>query len=388
MEPTVVVTHRGAERVRSGHPWVYRSDVADARAGAGDTVAVLGPRGRIVGHALFSDRSEIALRMLTRGDEPAGLDLWRARLARAIAYRATLDIDATACRLVHAEADLLPSLIVDRYGEHLVVQTLSQGTDRLLPEIVRMLVELASPAGVLARNDPRVRRLEGLDQRVTLVYGTVPESITIREGAVTFEVDPWRGQKTGAFLDQRENHAAARRYARGRLLDGFTYQGGFALALASRCDDVLALDVSEDAVAAVRRNADRNGLGQVQTRAVNVFDELRELERAGETFDTIVLDPPAFAKSKASVPKAIAGYKEINLRALKILAPGGHLVTCSCSYHVSESTFAEIVADAAIDVHATVSLVERRLQARDHPVLVGVPETAYLKCLILRKLET
>jgi len=388
MEPTVVVTHRGAERVRYGHPWVYRSDVADARADGGATVAVLGPRGRIVGRALFSDRSEIALRMLTRGDEPAGLELWRTRLARAIAYRAGLDIDATAYRLVHGEGDLLPSLIVDRYGEHLVVQALSQGTDRLLPEIARILVELTTPAGVLARNDPRVRRLEGLEQRVALLYGTVPESIAVREGAVTFEIDPWRGQKTGAFLDQRENHAAAARYARGRLLDGFTYQGGFALALASRCDDVLALDVSEDAVAAVRRNADRNSLGHVQARAVNVFDELRELERAGETFDTIVLDPPAFAKSKASVPKAIAGYKEINLRALKLLAPGGHLVTCSCSYHVDEGTFADIVANAAIDVHATMSLVERRLQARDHPVLVGVPETAYLKCLILRKLET
>jgi 23S rRNA (cytosine1962-C5)-methyltransferase len=387
MEPTAVVSRRGAERVRSGHPWIYRSDVAEVRARGGDTVAVTGPGGRAVGRALFSDRSEITLRMLTHGDEPADLGLWRRRLERAIAYRASLDIDATAYRLVHGEADLLPSFIVDRYGDCLVVQALSQGVDRLLPDLVRLLVELVAPAGILARNDPRVRQLEGLEQKVELVSGAVPESIEVREGAVTFVVDPWKGQKTGAFLDQRENHAAAARYARGRVLDGFTYQGGFALAMAPHAAEVVALDVSEDAVAGVRRHAARNGLGNVEARAVNVFDELRELERAGAVFDTIVLDPPAFARNKASVPKAVAGYKEINLRALKLLAPGGHLVTCSCSYNVDEATFARIVADAALDAHATVALVERRLQSRDHPVLVGVPETAYLKCLILRKLE-
>jgi 23S rRNA (cytosine1962-C5)-methyltransferase len=387
MEPTAVLTRRGADRVLGGHPWIYRTDVAEVDARGGDTVAVIGPRGRPMGRALFSDRSEITLRMLTRGDEPADLGLWRRRLERAIAYRASLGIDATAYRLVHGEADLLPSLIVDRYGEHLVLQTLSQGTDRLLPDLVGLLVELVAPAGIVARNDPRVRQLEGLEQKVELVAGAVPESIEVREGAVTFVVDPWKGQKTGAFLDQRENHAAAARYARGRVLDGFTYQGGFALAMAPHATEVLALDVSEEAVAAVRRHAARNGLAQVEARAVNVFDELRELERAGATFDTIVLDPPAFAKNKASVPKAVAGYKEINLRALKLLAPGGHLVTCSCSYNVDEATFFRIVAHAALDAHATVALVERRLQGRDHPVLVGVPETAYLKCLILRKLD-
>ena len=387
MEPTAVITNRGAERVRRGHPWVYRSDVSDAQAAPGDTVAVVGPRGRLVGRALFSDRSEITLRMLTRGDEPAGLELWRARLERAIAYRASLGIDATAYRLVHGEADLLPSLVVDRYGDCLVVQALSQGVDRRLPEITRLLVELTGAAGVLARNDPRVRELEGLERRVELLDGAVPESIDVREGAVTVAVDPWKGQKTGSFLDQRENHAAAAGYARGRVLDCFTYEGGFALAMAPHADEVLALDVSADAVAAVGRHAARNGLKRIEARAVNVFDELRELERAGARFDTIVLDPPAFAKSKAAVPKAIAGYKEINLRALKLLAPGGHLVTCSCSYNVDEPTFAAIVADAAADARVTASLVERRLQARDHPVLVGVPETSYLKCLVLRKLD-
>ena len=386
MEPTVVITSRGVARVDRGHPWIYRADVADARAAGGDTVTVLGPRRQIVGRALFSDRSGITLRMLTRGDEPAGLDLWRARLERAMAYRAGLGIDATACRLVHGEADLLPSFVVDRYADWLVVQTLSQGVDRLLPELARLLVELTGAAGVLARNDPRVRELEGLERKVELVAGEVPESIEVREGAVRFTVDPWKGQKTGAFLDQRENHAAAAGYARGRVLDCFTYQGGFALAMARGADEVLALDVSEEAVAGVGRHAALNGFDRIEARAANVFDELRELERAGDRFDAIVLDPPAFAKSKAAFAKAVAGYKEINLRALKLLAPGGHLITCSCSYNVDDTTFAAIVADAAADARATVSLVERRLQARDHPVLVGVPETSYLKCLVVRKL--
>jgi 23S rRNA (cytosine1962-C5)-methyltransferase len=388
MARSVVITDRGARRVRRGHPWVYRADVVDARAGAGDTVEVIGPRGRLVGRALFSDRSEITLRMLTCRDEPAELDLWEGRLRRAIAYRAAFGIDATAYRLVHGEADLLPSLIVDRYGDCLVVQALSQGVDRLLPAITRLLVELTGATGVLARNDPRVRELEGLERKVELLDGAVPDSIEVREGTVRFAVDPWKGQKTGAFLDQRENRAAAAACARGRVLDCFTYQGGFALAMASGADEVLALDVSEEAVATVGLNAARNGIGNVQARAANVFDALRELERTGASFDTIVLDPPAFAKSRAAVRKAVAGYKEINLRAFRLLAPGGHLVTCSCSYHVDESAFAAVIGDAAVDVRATVGLVERRLQARDHPVLIGVPETSYLKCLILRKLET
>ena len=382
----VTITHRGEERVRAGHPWIYRSDVAEARAEAGATVRVLGQRGRALGQALYSDRSEIALRLLTRGPEVADLALWRARLEQAIRFRETLAIDATAYRLVHGEADRLPSLIVDRYGDHLVLQALSQGVDRLVPEITQLLVDLLNPAGILARNDPRVRLLEGLEQRVQVLHGVVPDAIEVREGHVTSVVDPYRGQKTGLFLDQRENRVAAAQYARGRMLDGFSYTGGFALALAPKCDEVLAIDISEDAVARVRANAERNGLPQVQARAMNVFDELRELERRGERFDTIVLDPPAFAKNKASIPKALSGYKEINLRALKLLAPGGFLITCSCSYNVSEGDFADVLASAAVDAHADVAVVEKRMQARDHPVLLTVPETYYLKCFILRKL--
>jgi 23S rRNA (cytosine1962-C5)-methyltransferase len=384
---SVVITHRGEERVRSGHPWIYKSDVAKADAAGGDTVQVLGARGRVVGRALYSDRSEIALRLLTRGAEAADPSLWRSRLERAIRFRESLEIDATACRLVHGEADLLPSLVVDRYGDHLVVQALSQGMDRLLPEITQLLVEIVKPEGILARNDPRVRLLEGLEQRVEVLYGTVPELVEVREGAVRYLVDPYRGQKTGLFLDQRENRLAAARYARGRLLDAFSYNGGFALALAPRCAEVLAIDISEDAVARIRANAERNGLENVEARAMNVFDELRELERRGDRFDTIVLDPPAFAKNKASVRKALSGYNEINLRALKLLAPGGFLITCSCSYNVSEGDFADVLASAAVDARADVAVVEKRMQGRDHPVLITVPETYYLKCFILRKLE-
>ncbi len=383
---TVTVTARGEARTRIAHPWIYRSDVAGVHAGPGDIVRVLGPRQRALGDALFSDRSEIALRMLTRAPAVADAAMWHARIAQAVQFRESLGIDATACRLVHGEADLLPSLIVDRYGDYLVVQALSQGTDRLLPDIVAMLAAALQPAGILARNDPRVRLLEGLEQKVDVLHGTVPPAIEVTEGRVAYQVDPYRGQKTGLFLDQRENRLAAARYARGRLLDTFSYHGGFALALAPSCDEVLAVDISEEAVARIRENARRNGLQNVQARAMNVFDELRELERKGEKFDTIVLDPPAFAKNKAAVPKALSGYKEINLRALKLLRPGGFLITCSCSYNVSEATFANVIAAAAVDARADVTVVEKRMQARDHPVLMTVPETFYLKCFILRKL--
>ena len=382
----VTVNRRGEERIRLGHLWVYRSDVIDAAAEPGATVRVIGARSRVLGYALYSSRSEIALRFFARGDTAPDLDTWRSRIQQAVAYRNTLAIDATAFRLIHGEADLMPSLIVDRYADYLVVQTLSQGTDRLLPDITKLLVETLQPSGILARNDPKVRTLEGLEQRIDVVHGSVPEAICVRDGPIVYSVDPYQGQKTGLFLDQRENRLAAARYARGRLLDAFSYHGGFALTLAAACEEVLAIDISEDAVARIRENAARNGITNIEARAMNVFDELRELERRGERFDTIVLDPPAFAKSRAALPKALTGYKEINLRALKILRPGGFLITCTCSYNVSEADFAEVLAAAAIDAHADVAVVEKRMQARDHPVLMTVPETYYLKCFILRRL--
>jgi 23S rRNA (cytosine1962-C5)-methyltransferase len=407
MAPTVTLTPRGVERAKSGHLWIYRSDLADVQAAGGDVVQVMGPRGRPVGEAFYSDRSQIAIRLVTqsgatsRSTGPAGTAaaaaatgagaasggaLWRYRLEQAIAFRSSLKIDATAYRLVHGEGDLLPSLVVDRYGDYVVLQTLSQATDRLMPEWTRILNELIAPKGILARNDGRVRGLEGLETKVEVVSGEVPAHVEVNEGRVRYDVDLFTGQKTGLFLDQRENREAAIRYAHGRLLDCFSYHGGFALALAPHCTETLAIESSEEASAHIRDNAKRNGIDRLEVRTANVFDELREMDRGDERFDTIVLDPPAFAKSRAALPKALAGYKEINLRALRLLNPGGVLVTCTCSHHVDEATFGEIVYAAALDAQAQISVVEKRMQGRDHPVLLGVPETYYLKCFILRKL--
>ncbi len=386
-KPTVIISSRGEQRVRGGHPWIYRADVVDVAASGGDIVEVVGPRSRTIGYALFSDRSQIPIRMLSFGEAPADLSLVRRRIESAIRFRESLTIDASAYRLVHGEADLLPSLIVDRYGDYLVLQALSQGTDRIVAEVTRMLVELLAPVGVLARNDPKVRALEGLDQHVTVLHGTIPESVFVREGPVEYDVDLRKGQKTGLFLDQRENKEAASRYARGRLLDGFSYHGGFALRLAGQCAECDAIEISAEAAARIRANATRNSVSNVRVHEANVFDELRRLERAGERYDTIVLDPPAFAKNKASIPNALAGYKEINLRALRLLTPGGYLVTCSCSYNVNEEMFAAMLHEASVDSHVPVTVVEKRTQGRDHPVLVGVPETHYLKCFILRRVE-
>lgn len=385
--PTAVVSRRGVDRLKAGHPWIYRSDVVSSDAEPGDLVRVVSERERPLGLALWSSLSQISIRMIDADaalvDERA---FFRARLQAAIAYRQSLEIDATAWRLVNGEADRLPGLIVDRYGDYLVMQTLCQGSDRRIGLLTELLVELLSPRGVLARNDPRVRRLEGLPEEIAVLHGEVPETIDVREGDLRLDVDLRHGQKTGLFLDQRENHAAAAQYARGRALDAFAYHGGFGLAMARKAETVLALESSAPAAAEIRGAGARNGITNVEVREVNVFDELRELEIAGARFDTIVLDPPAFAKNKAAVPRAIAGYKEINLRALKLLEPGGHLLTCSCSYNVDEALFKSIVEEAAADARATVALVEKRLQARDHPVLLTVPETYYLKCLVVRKI--
>ena len=384
--PPVVVSKRGELRVRSGHPWIFRSDVT--RAGGvppGAVVRVFGPTGRPLGFAFFSSKSEIQLRMVERGDTLSPSFL-RDRLEAARAWRDAVAPGVEACRLVHGEGDGIPSLVVDRYGDYLVVQTLSQATEALKGEITATLASLFQPRGILERNDPRVRALEGLPQQVGVLHGEVPEGVTVSENGVRFEADLWRGQKTGLFLDQRENHAMARSYAKGRVLDGFTYNGGFGLQVAAQCDEVVAVDVSAEAVARVQRNAALNGIANVTAREANVFDYLHDLDGRGERFDTVILDPPAFAKSKSAVEKARRGYKEINLRALKILRPGGCLITCSCSYHVHESDLEAILAEAAVDAQATVSVVEKRRQARDHPILLGVPETYYLKCFVLRKL--
>jgi 23S rRNA (cytosine1962-C5)-methyltransferase len=387
MPSSVTISSRGEQRVRAGHPWVYRADIMDVQAAGGDIVRVVGHQGRRIGYAFFSDRSQISIRMLTHGDVVADEALVAARLDAAVSFRTSLRLDATAYRLVHGEADLLPSLVVDRYGDYLVVQALSQGADRLLPALTKMLVERLAPAGVLARNDPKVRALEGLEQTVEVLHGTIPDAVLVKEGPIEYEVDLRRGQKTGLFLDQRENREAAARYARGRLLDCFSYHGGFALRLANQCGTVEAIEVSPEAVVRIQANAARNGIHNLEAREANAFDELRRLEKAGAGYETVVLDPPAFAKNKAAIPNAVAGYKEINLRAMRLLAPGGYLVTCSCSYNVNEELFASILHEAMVDSRASLTLVEKRTQGRDHPVLVGVPESYYLKCFILRRVE-
>jgi len=387
---TVKVNKRGAVRIRQGHLWIYRSDVVAVDAEGGSVVSVVDEAGNFVGQALFSNLSQIALRFLTLSKEAIDQAWWRRRIKDS-AERRNVPGDTDAYRLVYSEGDLLPSLIVDRYADVLVLQTLSQGTDAVKSLLTEILVEEFSPRAIIERNDAKVRQLEGLPMIAGTLYGTAPEEFEILQHGLKFVVAPGGGQKTGSFLDQRENRLAARAAAqttnRGRALDCFTFNGAFALHLASVCERVEAIDISGEAVAAAKRNAKINELNNVEFREANVFDALRDMESSGERFDTIVLDPPAFAKNRASLKSAIRGYKEINLRALKLLNPGGVLITCSCSYHVSEDLFLEIIAAAAIDARSRVQIVEKRIQASDHPILVGMPETYYLKCVIARLIE-
>ena len=385
---SVRVTKRGADRIRSGHLWIYRSDVTDAGGLAGGSlVRVSDPHGNLVGQALFSNASEIALRLLTQSDATIDREWWRGRIRGAADRRSSMVSGTNAYRLISSEGDLLPSLIVDVYDDVFVLQTLSQGTESIKAMLVELLVEGFAPRAVVERNDMRVRQLEGLGMIAGTLYGDCPESVEIVQHGVRFIVEPLSGQKTGSFLDQRENRLAARAVARGRALDCFTFTGAFALNVAPVCDSVLGLDISGDAVVAAMRNAELNNANNVEFREANVFDALRELETAGERFDTIVLDPPAFAKNRASIKSAARGYKEINLRAIKLLNPGGLLITCTCSYHMSEEMFLAVLADAANDARRRLLLVEKRMQARDHPVLFGVPETYYLKCVIARVVD-
>jgi 23S rRNA (cytosine1962-C5)-methyltransferase len=384
----VRVNKKGADRVRQGHLWIYRSDVIEVDAAGGSVVAVKDERGNFIGQALFSDSSQIALRFLTQSNEEIDREWWRRRIREADGRR-HVSPETNAYRLIYSEGDLLPSLIVDRYADVLVMQTLSQGTDAVKSMLTEILVEEFNPRSVIERNDVRVRELEGLSLITRTVYGDAPDELEILQHGLRFVVEPLGGQKTGSFLDQRENRLATRAAAQTtnrRALDCFTFNGAFALHLAAVCDNVIGIDISADAIAAAERNARLNEIDNVDFMEANVFDVLREMEAAGDRFDVIVLDPPAFAKNRASLKAAIRGYKEINLRALKLLNSGGVLITCTCSYHVSEELFLEILAQASIDAHRRVQLIEKRMQASDHPVLVGVPETYYLKCVIARVL--
>jgi 23S rRNA (cytosine1962-C5)-methyltransferase len=381
---TVIISDRGAARVLAGHLWVYRSDVLEsASAEPGSVVRVKDRRRRFLGQALYSSKSQIMLRMVARERRPFDRTFLADRIAAAVRYRDTVAAGAGALRLVASEGDLLPSLTIDRYGDCFVLQTLSQGMERMKPMIVEILQERFAPRSIIERNDSPFRALEDLPEAKGVLAGEAVSEVIAEDNGIRFAYDLLGGQKTGGYLDQRENRAAARRYARGRLLDCFTYTGGFALTLAGVCDNVLALDGSADALAAARRNQELNGIANVEWREGNCFDYLKAAHQAGERFDTIVLDPPAFARQKSNLEGALRGYKELNLRALKILNPGGYLVTCSCSFHVGEADFLEVLAEAALDAHRSVQVVERRTQSRDHPILLTMPETHYLKCMVL-----
>lgn len=381
---TVKVTARGAERWKQGHPWIYRSDVSDEPDKKPGIVSVTDRKGKFLGKALYSPASEIRLRLLTRADEPIDATWWTKRIG--IAAERRTGIGASAWRAVHGEGDGLPSLVIDKYGPYIVAQLLSAGLETARGDVLAAIREAFTPDGILLRNDAGVRRHEGLPEEVVLAFGQVPEVVEVVEDGVKYRAAPWSGQKTGAFLDQRENRQLVAHHTKagGRALDLFTYHGSFALHLARKAKAVLAVDQSAEALGRGAENARLNGIGNIEWREANAFDLLRELEQRREQFDTIVLDPPAFAKTKANLERAVAGYKEINLRAMKILAPGGVLFTSSCSYHVSRDVFSAMLADAARDSGRRLQLVAATGAAGDHPELLNVPETGYLKGVLLR----
>ncbi len=355
-------------------------------AAPGDAVAVQDWKGRPLGTAHYSAASQISLRMLSGAVEPLDQAFFERRIAEAAELRRQLVSGTDAYRLVFGEADRLPALIIDRYGEYLVIQALDQGMDRAKPEIITALKTLVRPRGIVERNDSHVRALENLPLTSGIIAGEVPDLIEVRMNGLRLHADLLRGQKTGVFLDQRENYLAAKRYARGRALDCFTSTGGFALHLASKCESVEGVDSSGPALETARKNQGANGLDNLEFREANVFDLLPALRAQGRKYSTIVLDPPAFAKARGNLDRAARGYKEINLRAFQVLEPGGILITCSCSHHMSEAALLEVVAAASLDAGRVVRVLERRTQSQDHPILLTVPETHYLKCLILQAL--
>ncbi len=379
------MNRKGADRVASGHPWIFSSDVLDrGHAAGGEAVVVVGPHGnQAIGTAHYSEASQISLRLLSERVETIDRPFYLSRIAAAQAYRTRVVADSDAYRLVHGEGDQLPGLVIDRYGDYFTLQTLDQGMDRAKADIVSCLEEIFALKGVAERNDVAVRKREALPLQSGVLAGEVPEMVAVGMNGLKLHADLLHGQKTGIFLDQRENYMAAARYSRGRALDCFASTGGFALHLASRCESVEAVDSSEASLRVARINCDANGIGNVQLREADVFELLAGHASARRRFDMVVLDPPAFAKSRQSLEAAIGGYREINRRALELLGPGGILVTCSCSHHLSEAALLDIVATASLDTGRKLRVLERRMQAQDHPVLLTVPETLYLKCLIL-----
>lgn len=382
---TVRINRKGVRRVRSGHPWVFKSDLIDIDASGGSVVSVLDEFDNFVGKAFYSDSSEISIRVFSWEDRPIDRDFWRERLSHAISRREPRDDRTDSRRLVNGESDLIPSVVVDAYGDHLVIQTLSQTAETLKETFADILIELLAPVAIIERNDVKIRERENLPQSKGILRGEISGSIETKRDGLIFEIDPVNGQKTGSFLDQKENHFKARRYSQGRALDCFTFQGGFAMNMAATCSGVEAVDISGDAVMTGKRNAELNGISNIEFIEANVFDFLRE--RPDRHYDTVVLDPPAFVKSKSALKSAVRGYKEINLRGLKLVKPGGTLMTYSCSHHLSEELFLELLKDAARDARRRVQIIERQSQPNDHPILLGMSESSYLKGFVLRLLD-
>lgn len=381
----VRISRKGLKRVRAGHPWVFKSDVLMADAYGGSVVTVLDEFENFVGKAFYSDSSEISVRVFCWEDKPIDDDFWRERFSEAIARRDCNSGRSDSRRLVNGESDLIPSVVVDAYGDCVVLQTLSQGAESLRADFVEIIRELLQPQTIIERNDVKIRERENLPLSKGILHGELKGPLVTKRDGILFEIDPINGQKTGSFLDQQENHFRSRTYARGKALDCFTFQGGFAMNMATVCSEVEAVDISDEAVSIARRNASSNGLTNIRFTAANVFDFLREQEE--RSYDTVVLDPPAFVKSKAALKSATRGYKEINLRGLKLIKKGGVLMTYSCSHHLSEESFVEILRDAARDAKRRVQIVERHQQPSDHPTLLGMPESSYLKGFVLRLLD-
>jgi 23S rRNA (cytosine1962-C5)-methyltransferase len=384
--PSVAISKKGLDRWKHGHPWIYKSDVERAPNSlqGGEAVRVTDFRGHFLGLAWFSKASQISLRWLSWNDEPDIDRLIQHRLQEAQAMRQRLCGDETAYRMVHGEADLLPGLVVDRFGDALSVQLLTPAMEQRKEQIFDALSSMFKPSGIVNRSDAHVRVLEGLAQEKYLARGKVPDIVTYREGHIVLEANLLEGQKTGAFLDQRDNHMAAQHYASGHALDCFSYTGGFALQMALKAEHVTAVEISESACAQIKANAARNSLSNVEVLALNAFDFLRDALDEGRRFDTVVLDPPSFAKNKAALEAAARGYKEINLRAMQLLKPGGMLITASCTHHIDENRFEAMLDDAAADAKKRVQIIEKRGAGKDHPVLLCLRETRYLKCYVLR----